>query len=451
MSIRRVAVFAWLIGGLLLGAVGGAGADSATLRDHVFAEYPRLDPQHSQHEELSEWDQVCMLREFSYRHTNYANDVEGESYLRGAAAVDRLRNGESSLAEVYAFFDRDGGGVVCGHAALLLERLYRAFGYEAWSVGVGFGPPTERGSRFTHVQVLVRIRDGDGAAEREILTLHDPSTNAAYVDARSRRPLDYLEVLHRLVGREADSVATGGAVADGKTRRDPVTIAYADETAGRAPGDFDVCWNVGSDYVWEDLGAGKWKFSAARTPDMFGRLGDLWWKSELVAEGLPPNPLYLHLFFQAAHANTENRTLGAAVRAIVQDDPAAAAWYREQEAPAEPVAATADAPEPVLPAKSESAVPAPAIGPTWIELIPVRLLLFIGLSLASLTVLVIVGRDGLRSVWTVVPPVVATGLAGGFTAYTQGFPRPAVLAVLLVAGPASGWVMHKRAGRHVSG
>ena len=438
--------------------VAAAKSDAAALRERVFAEYPRLNPQHPHHAELSDWDAVCMLRDFSYRHTNWANDVNSDSYRRGEAQVERLYGNAGSLEEVFAFFARDGGGVVCGHTALVLERLYRAFGYEAWRVGVGFSPPTKNGSNYTHMQTLVRIADGDGPERRNIVTLQDPSTNVGYVDARSGRPLDYFELLHRLVRREADTVAAGGAVADAATRRDPVTIAFADETSVREPEKFTSSWNVGPDSTREDLGGGKWKWTGPRSPETFDRSGDQWWKLQLVAEGLPPDPLYLHIFFRAVTYETEDPALTAAGRAIVRDDPASAEWFRGWETPAapestNPVEAVAVA-APLEGVESgptvEPAAPAKIDGPTLIEWIRVRLILFITMATASLTLLVAMGLNGRWSAWGVVPPLVATALAGGFAASTAALPRPEVLAVLLVVGPALGWVMHQRASRNAS-
>ena len=279
-----------------LDAANFALAGQPKLKARVFAEYPRLDPQHPQHGQLSDWDVVCMLREFSYRHTCYSNNVSSRSYRAGAAVVGELLANRRTLGEVYEFFDNDGGGVVCGHTAHLLQRLYTEFGYHAWYAGHGFSPPTPRGSRFTHAETLVRINIARGENRRHILTLHDPSTNLSYVDAETKNPLDYFEMLDRLVRRRAETVAIRGAIEDGTHRKHPVTICFSDETAGRRPGFFKASWNVGLQFKWIDLGDRKWKFIAPRRLESFERLGDSWWKKELVAEGIPPETIYLHCF-----------------------------------------------------------------------------------------------------------------------------------------------------------
>ena len=270
--------------------------DQTNLRPKVYAEYPRLDPQHPQHGNLSDWDVVCMLREFSYRHTSYSNNVNSHAYRAGAATVDELLNNRRTLAATYDFFDNDGGGVLCGHTAHLLQRLYTEFGYQAWYTGHGFSPPTPRGSRFTHAETLVRINLTRTGKPRQILTLHDPSTNLSYVDAHSNKPLDYFDMLNRLVDRRAETIGIRGTIDDGIDRRHPSTIFFSDETNGRRPEFFQASWNVGRDFELIKLGNETWKLVGPRRVEAFERLGDSWWKNELVTEGMPPETIYLHCF-----------------------------------------------------------------------------------------------------------------------------------------------------------
>ncbi|MDC0935957.1 hypothetical protein OAS39_06700 [Pirellulales bacterium] len=282
---------------LILATAAATRGEDNLLRARVYAEYPALDPQHPRHDAVSDWDRVCMLREFSYRHTSYSNNVDSNSYRAGAAVVDQMLEGQKSLAEVYDFFDQDRGGVVCGHTAHLLQRLYTEFGYDAWYVGHGFAPPTARGSRFTHAETLVRITiDDENGSPRQILTLHDPSVNTSYADADGTRPIDYFEMLKRLTDYRADSVAFREAIDGSTTTSHPTTICFADETDGREPSDFEASWNVGDEYRWVDLGAKKWKFIGPRQRESFERLGDSWWKKELLREGMPGETIYLHRF-----------------------------------------------------------------------------------------------------------------------------------------------------------
>jgi len=296
-------------------------ADQPELKARVFAEYPKLDPQHPQHEQLDDWDVVCMLREFSYRHTCYSNSVSSRSYLAGAAVVDELLAGKRTLGNVYEFFDNGGGGVICGHTAHLLQRLYTEFGYRAWYAGHGFSPPTPRGSRFTHAETLVQIEVGDDGNRRHILTLHDPNTNISYVDAETKTPLDYFEMLDRLVRRRAATITTRGAIEDGIHREYPFTICFSDETSGRQPDYFKASWNVGLKSKWIDLGDNTWKFTGPRQVASFERLGDSWWKKELVAEGMPSQTIYLHCFpFQVSGGPNAAEILKKARTIVRQDD-----------------------------------------------------------------------------------------------------------------------------------
>ena len=272
-------------------------AEDGALRQRVFNEYPQLDPQHPQHGQLDDWDIVCLLRDFSYRHTCYSNKVDSQSYRAGAAIVGKMLVGELPLSAAYEFFDNDGGGVVCGDTAHLLRKLYAEFGYDAWYAGHGFFPPTKRGSHFTHAETLVRITIADdNDRTKQILTLHDPSLNVSYAEEDGERPIDYFDMLKRLAHRQADTIAFRGASDESLAARHPATICFADETAGRAPADFEASWNVGDNYEWVDLGAKKWKFIGPRQRKALERLGDNWWKQELVQEGMPGETIYLHCF-----------------------------------------------------------------------------------------------------------------------------------------------------------
>ena len=322
MSKNVTVAVVWALAGLApVVTANFVQAAPPDLKARVFAEYPRLDPQHPRRGQLSDWDIVCMLREFSYRHTCYSNDVSSRSYRAGAAVVDELLANQRTLDAAYAFFDNDGGGVICGHTAHLLQRLYTEFGYHAWYAGHGFSPPTPRGSRFTHAETLVRISVGRDGNRRHILTLHDPSTNLSYVDAKTKNPLDYFEMLDRLVRRRAESVAIRGAIQDGTQRKHPVTICYSDETAGRKPEYFKASWNVGRKFELIDLGDRKWKLIAPRRRVAFERLGDSWWKKELVAEGMPPETIYLQCFpFQVSGSPGAAQILKQARDIVHQQD-----------------------------------------------------------------------------------------------------------------------------------
>ena len=313
--------------------------EDAVLRARVYSEYPLLDPNHPLHDGVSDWDEVCMLREFSYRHTAYSNRADSESCRAGVAEVELMLAGRKSLADVYEFFDQSKGGVLCGHAAHLLQRLYTEFGHQAWYLGCGFSPPTPKGSKFTHAQTLVQISVQSPEGEsRPVLTLHDPSVNLSYIDAKDQSPLDYYELLRRLTMRRAETIAHREAIQETSANWHPATVCLEDETAGTQPEDFVASWNVDEDHQWTDLGQGRWRFESPRSRANFERLGDHWWKKELAEEGVPGETVYLHAF--------PFRVAGAPAAASILDRALAIVGRRETNEAAQP---SSDRPADILP------------------------------------------------------------------------------------------------------
>jgi hypothetical protein len=270
-------------------------ASDAQLRTRLEAEYPELNPRGPNDQQLDDWGKVVRLREFSYRHTAYANNVESDSYRAGAAMVEQVLGGRKSLAEAYEFFDAGNGGVVCGGTATLLCQLFRWAGYDAWGLNTGFYPATPKGSAFTHVVVLARITVTDANGKKvQAITIHDPSANVSFTHSDGRTPLDYYELLTKLTNRKAAEVGYFGTIPGPSRRADPITVAFADETAGRKPRDFAGSWNIGGDsFTWSSGRQGQWIFRSPRTVRSFEQLGDVIWKPQLVQEGLPGQTLYI--------------------------------------------------------------------------------------------------------------------------------------------------------------
>ena len=266
---------------------------SQRLAAQLYAEYPELDPSNRQSQTVDDWQRVIRLRDFSYRHTAYANAVNSDAYRAGSQMVERVRDRTASLADAYAFFDAGQGGVVCGDSAEMLRQLYTWAGFDSWYLSIGFNPPTPLGSRFTHALTMVRIEVAEPQGSRSILTVHDPSINSSYVDSDGR-PIDYFDMLALLKQRKAAQIHHGGAVAGAIRRSDPITVAFGSEIEQRRPEDFVASWNVGSNPTWMATTEGGWKFIGPRTNTAFERLGEEWWKQELSREGYPSETIYLH-------------------------------------------------------------------------------------------------------------------------------------------------------------
>ena len=310
-----------LIGWALpLAAWAGAVTDEQ-LKAKIYAEYPKLAPMSKSYAELSDWDKVRMLLDYSYRHTRYACATSSDAYRAGAAKANDMRRGKLTLGDAYDFFDGDHGGVICGGAAHMCRHLFELFGYESWYMGHGFYPPTQKGSRFTHAEVMAKIKcDG-----RWLYTFHDPSTNASYTYPDGKTPIDYFVMLKLLARRQAHKVAAAAGWSDGIDRPRPATIALADDTRGKAQQKFAASWTIDAHaYEWVDLGDGKWKFVSERLPQDFERLGDRWWKKELVNEGWPGETLYLHCFPFAVSGGPNSKGLLAKAKKTLAENTAPA-------------------------------------------------------------------------------------------------------------------------------
>jgi hypothetical protein len=266
------------------------------LSTQLYAEYPELDPSSSAFHGMNDWEKVIRLRDFSYRHTPFANSLDAPAYRAGAAMVDKVIEGEASLAEAYHFFEGKKGGVLSGHAAELLQRLYVWAGFEALYLNIGFEPSTARGSQFTHALNLVRIEaEGPDGHSRAILSVQDPTLNISYTDSQGR-PIDYFEMLAMLARGQAEKIQFAGQVFAKFRRSDPVTVAFGQEIEQCRPEEFARSWNVGISSRWTATAEGHWVFTSPRTVWAFERLGDEDWKPALFRAGYPPQTIYLHCF-----------------------------------------------------------------------------------------------------------------------------------------------------------
>jgi hypothetical protein len=157
----------------------------ALLIEQIAREYPRVKDKN-----INDWDKVNILRRWAREHTPIASpdftllldydpvtkyDTPFKFYTRSAP-------------ELFAAFSSCEGGVYCGGTAFALSRLYEVYGFESFTVNMGFPD-----GRLTHVVTLVDIRDGD----RHVLSVQDGYFNQTFTDGEGR-PLDYFSLLHYL-------------------------------------------------------------------------------------------------------------------------------------------------------------------------------------------------------------------------------------------------------------
>jgi hypothetical protein len=257
----------------------------ADLRNWVEQEYPALKTS------IEDWTRVQVLREFSYRHTAAAMSVTCRAYEAGAQNVEAVLNGRKSLGDGFQFFEQNGGGVVGGHMAQMLAMLYRLFGFQhAWIMRIGFVTPSVHGSRYCHMQNLVRIHH-EG---KVIYVVNDAMTNSSYCGSDGITPMDYRDLIGLLVQKRHHAIRTIAGINGSGISPPAATLGFvADQPDPQeALGSFTVDRERAA---LERLPQG-WVYRSPRTLARFELLGNGWWKPELAKEGLPAETLYLHLF-----------------------------------------------------------------------------------------------------------------------------------------------------------
>ena len=280
-------------------AVTGATAAAVTasvsddqLKARVINEYPELT------QNVDDFTKVRALTSYSAAHTPYAMSVTGFTYSLGSMNVDAVGAGKT-LGDAFDYFDREGGGVVCGHAAEMLARLFRVFGFEAHRLSVGFYPPTERGSSFTHEEVIVRIRRPmPGGAIHDVLAVCDPSPGFCFMH-KNYYPMDFYEMLLYLRERNADAVdyAIGTNGEYPATR----TISYAQDGPFEYP---TSSWTVDTGYTKREIGFDPFRRTIYTSPRTLKKFQEGPWTAQLAQEKLPhdaryflpPDARYFHLF-----------------------------------------------------------------------------------------------------------------------------------------------------------
>ena len=233
------------------------------LRELIIAQYPEM-----RSGQLDDWGKVRLLRSWTYEHVDWGSQcaqMNEEQYQRFFGA---------DVANAFAMFLKDEGAVMCQGTAWMLQKLYEAYGYEAYVLGLDIP------GVMSHAMTLVRISHGG----RDILTVHDATFDIGYVDPDGE-PYDYFELLRVVRSGRHDLVET-------------------EQGVGR-PGDYLFCtdeefaeqqyWSVPGDAPVPALSEGRMKVK-------FGLTIDNWWDfygaaiaDSFAQEGHPPHLCYMFL------------------------------------------------------------------------------------------------------------------------------------------------------------
>ncbi len=261
---------------VLLAGSSAFGLTQAQLEQQIYNEYPEYLTA------TTDWEKVQILREFSYKHTDWVGISSSPLYHTfpwSASAPERIE-----------FHDNDLGGVFCGDTANNLVKIYEMFGFNAYYVGVRPGPS------WSHAETLVRINDGG----QDILTLHDPSLNMSY-GSTNGSPMDYYDFLYELTQHQDENISFLGA-----------SGVYADylvspgEYAGKTPGQIAAStWPIDhTDFTNEYLPNGTLKIRSARTLWKLEQVCGPSYLPYLQSQGHPRETVYQNLYVDYIGGNS---------------------------------------------------------------------------------------------------------------------------------------------------
>ncbi|HEY4712608.1 MAG TPA: bZIP transcription factor [Dehalococcoidia bacterium] len=243
------------------------------LKETISTEYPE-----TRNGQLDDWEKVKLLRQWAHEHVDWGSEctlMSQEQYRKFS---------DADAPTEFAMFLKDECAVWCLGTAWALMRLYEAYGYEAYCLGVGIP------GGMTHAMTLVRIsHNGSG-----ILTVQDATFDISYVNSNGE-PYDYFDLLTVVKNR----------------RHDLVEI----EHGPCKPGDFLLCTDEepGSQYWWVPdntpvpaLSEGRMKVRFEWTMDNFWDFYGPAIADSLAEEGYPPHWCYmfLHLLY-IRHGNED--------------------------------------------------------------------------------------------------------------------------------------------------
>jgi hypothetical protein len=236
------------------------------LKESISTEYPEI-----QNGQLDDWEKVKLLRQWTHEHVDWGSQCAQMNQEQYRKFFD------ADAPTEFAMFLKDEGAVMCQGTAWALMRLYEAYGYEAYCLGVDIP------GVMSHVMTLVRISH-DGSS---ILTVQDATFDISYVDSDGE-PYDYFDLLAVVKNRHDDLVRI--------------------EQGACKPGDFLFCtgekieskyWSISGNASVPALSEGRMKVRFGQTMDDFWDTYGPAIVDFFAEEGYPPHWCYmfLHLLY----------------------------------------------------------------------------------------------------------------------------------------------------------
>ena len=153
--------------------------------------------QDSKNKNDMELEEICQLRDFTFRHIPFA--LSRETWLDYMHVCDGAKDVKERAGRLFALETTCKGGFYCGGCAYSLMELYSALGYEAKFLNIGTD------SVNSHCVTLVRLpQDGEWYVQ-------DPTFNQTIYD-RQGNLMSLKRMLSLLIERKHDEIVMRGGV-----------------------------------------------------------------------------------------------------------------------------------------------------------------------------------------------------------------------------------------------
>lgn len=286
LGTRRLPVLSRLLGsygiylfgiGLMLGtftiglAIGSSIGDDAGSTDESFVllhelinrDYPELE-----NEQIDDWGKVKLLRQWTHEYADWGTEHAQFNQEQYAVFFN------SDAPEIFSMFIQDEGAVMCQGTAYALTKLYSAYGFETYILGVGIP------DIMTHAVTLVRI-NYDG---QSIFAIQDPTFDISYVDSNGT-PYDYFDMLGVLKSHYHHLIE----VEYGVGRPSDFLLHPMDEPY------YGICIEPDDEPIAE-LPDGRLKYKNKETLAEFNDIYGDSISAALKQDGHPPDTIYLFLY-----------------------------------------------------------------------------------------------------------------------------------------------------------